>query len=535
MSLNFHLIKLTALLSCMLFAGRAMLHAQVLQSHRYELDQKNSDDYFNVINLKEEGIALFREREKFKSSNRIWQLVLLDTDLKEKKSFDLEIKERNKMVGYEVAPGYVYFLFRVGETTKNDFELIEVPLSDGEPVHYLISPDLDYKLTHFIKVGKSFAFGGYVNSEPAVIIYELATKHSKVVPGFFQKDTELMDLRANLNNTFNAVLTDRATKGNRNLIFRTFDHTGKMLMDDIVPIDEARTLQTGVTSTLEREDLVVLGTWGERNSKQSNGFYSLTVDPFSDQQIRFISFGQLDHYLDYLNPKRAERLKEEAREASEQKRIPNYTNYVMPFKIAEHKEGFILLAEVYSPTSGNLNTLYGSPYGASPYAYNPYGMNPYWPGMYYPGMNRMYRSYPYSGNTRANDETKTSEAVLVAYDQHGTVLWDHSIKMDDLKMPSLDQVSDFVMYQGKIYLIFKKESELKIKSVVLKGNEISEISEKIKTMDPVDEVRSDKEQEGGVKHWFDNNFYVWGYQTVRNVARDDRSRDVFYINKVVVP
>ena len=54
------------------------------------------------------------------------------------------------------------------------------------------------------------------------------------------------------------------------------------------------------------------------------------------------------------------------------------------------------------------------------------------------------------------------------------------------------------------------------------------------TSDPADDIRSEKDYEGGVRQWYNNTFYVWGYQTIRNVTKDDRVRDVFYINKVVV-
>ena len=56
---------------------------------------------------------------------------------------------------------------------------------------------------------------------------------------------------------------------------------------------------------------------------------------------------------------------------------------------------------------------------------------------------------------------------------------------------------------------------------------------KVKTSDPLDEIKSEKEFEGGVRHWFANSFYVWGYQSVRNSTKEDKVRDVFYINKVV--
>ena len=273
----------------LLFSSTMDVIAQISQTQRYEREQKNSDDYFNIISLKEEGLALFRERDKYRSNNQLWELVLLDTALREVSTTDIEVHERYKMIGYEISPGYLYLLYRTGETTKNDFELIGVDLSTKNISRYQIRPELDFKLTHFIKAGENFVFGGYVNNEPAIILYELAAKTMKVIPGFFQKDTELVDLRTNQNQTFNTVLIDRGSREGRKLTMRTFDETGKQLLEDVVPIEDQKSLQTGITSALEREDLAILGTWGERNSKQSVGFYFLNVDPFKDQKISYDS------------------------------------------------------------------------------------------------------------------------------------------------------------------------------------------------------------------------------------------------------
>jgi hypothetical protein len=509
-------------------------YAQLSQPRRYERLHKHSEESFTLIPLKEEGLALFRDLEKFKNSNRLWELILLDTALQETKTLELEIKDRYRMVGYEVTPGHLYFLFRTGETTKNDFELIDIDLKGTEAGRYQFKPDLDFKLTHFSKAGSNFTFGGYVNNEPAVILYELPDNHIRVIPGFFQKDTELVDLRTNQNKTFNTVLIDRGSKENRKLVFRTFDENGKQLLEDIVPIDEQKSLQTGITSTLEREDLAILGTWGERNSKQSIGFYFMTVDPFGEQQIKYIDFGQLEHYLDFLNPKRAERLKINSQNDKEAGRIPNFTTYVMPFKLTEYKDGFLLLAEVYNPIS-NLNPYYSNPYYYNPY-YSPYG-NPYSMGSlgyYYPGMNRMYRPYSYGSNTKNIDEIKTSETVLLSFDSKGKVVWDHSIKLDEIKLPGIEQVADFCLHGDRVYFLYKKESELKIKTIVLADEVATEGVEKIKTLAPDDLIRSEKEFEGGVRQWVGNTFYAWGYHTIRNSTKEDRVRDVFYINKVVV-
>jgi len=525
-------LVLTNILSITFIMVGFACNAQLTQPHRYEKLQKGSDELFTLISLKEEGLALFRELNKYKNSNKIWELILLDTALQEKKNLEIEIKDRYKMVGYECTPGHLYFLFRTGETSKNDFELIDIDLTGSEAGRYQFKPDLDFKLTHFSRVGTNFIFGGYVNNEPAVILFEQPNNHIRVIPGFFQKDTELVDLRMNQNQTFNTVLIDRGSKENRKLVFRTFDQSGKQLLEDIVPIDEQKSLQTGITSILEREDLVILGTWGERNSKQSIGFYFLTVDPFNEQQIRYIDFGQLEHYLDFLNPKRAERLKINSQNDAAAGRIPNYTTYVMPFKLTEYKDGFLLLAEVYNPIS-NMNPYYSNPYYYNPY-YSPYGLNPYSQGFYYPGMNRMYRPYTYGNNAKNVDEIRTTETAILSFDAKGKVIWDHSIKLDEMKMPGIEQVADFCLVGDRVYFIYKKESELKVKTIVLADEVATEVTEKIKTPEPEDEIRSEKEFEGGVRQWVDNSFFIWGYHTIRNATKEDRVRDVFYINKVVV-
>lgn len=506
--------------------------AQVLQPNRFEKQQKNSDDYYNVISLREHGLALFRERDKYKNSNRLWELIFLDTLLQEKKSIELEIKERNKMIGYEVHGNHLFFLFRTGETNKNDFELVDLTFSGEEMTRHAIKPDLDFKLTHFSKAGDNLALGGYVNNEPAVILYDLGSKGLKVVPGFFQKDTELVDLRVNQNQTFNTVLIDRSSRDNRKLILRTFDETGKQLLEDVIPIEEDRSLITGITSSLEREELMILGTWGERSAKQALGFYAITVDPFNEQKIQYFDFGQLKHYVDYLSPKRAQRIKDNSKDDAAANRLPGFTNYVMPYRIVETKNGFLLLAEAYNPVS-TINTYNGNPYSYSPF-YTPYGYGSYWPGgYYYPGMGRMYRPSMYGPNMRNSDDIKSLESTVVAFDASGKVMWDESFKLEEIKMPGVEQLSDFNLAGNRLFLVYKKESDLKVKTIFLSDGESQESLDKLRASEDLDEIRSEKEFEGGVRHWYKDAFYVWGYQTIRNNTKEDRVRDVFYINKVV--
>ena len=124
--------------------------------------------------------------------------------------------------------------------------------------------------------------------------------------------------------------------------------------------------------------------------------------------------------------------------------------------------------------------------------------------------------------------------MLVAFDPQGKRIWDQSVKLDEIKRPALEQLSDYVYLQPTVYFLYKKESELHIKTINIDDGAAKESTQKIKLKDPTDELRSENEHEDGVKHWSGNTFYVWGYHTLRNARKDDRVRDVFYINKVVV-
>ena len=147
----------------------------------------------------------------------------------------------------------------------------------------------------------------------------------------------------------------------------------------------------------------------------------------------------------------------------------------------------------------------------------------------------MYRPYAYGDPMRNNDNIKLHETVVAAFDAGGNLIWDQSISFDDLKRPALEQVTDFYSDDSNLHFIYKKESELKIKSISLGEGSATEVTEKIKLLKESEEIRNEKELEDGVRHWVGNTFYVWGYHTVRDPDRkEDKARDVFYINKLEV-
>lgn len=498
---------------------------QATQPNRFEKKTRNSDEYFTLISLRENGIALIRDKEKYSQGNSTWEIIILDNELNEKATQELIIKDRSRLIGYEVTTDRLYFLFRTSDSNKADLELSEIDFNGVEVGRFTLSPALDLQITHFSIVNKNAIIGGKVNNEPAVLLFDQSTKTMKVIPGFFQVDTELMDLKVNHNGTFNSVLIDRHNRFDRKIVFRTFSHLGEPLLEDVIPLNETHYPMKGVASALIREDLALLGTWGERNAKLPNGFFFVSVDPFQTQKINYLPFGKMEHYTDYLSVKRAAKIQEEANKSELNDKIPSFVNSVSVQRIDETEAGFILHYESHSGQPSTLNNNQYSMYNP----YSPFGMN----GMYFPRMSRFYQPYQgyYPQNTQ---EINYHQTGVAAFNQSGKLIWDYSFKFDEIKMPSVEQVSDFLYFNNQVFLAYKKEITFLLRRVDTRTGAFVDMVENIKPKLPNDVIRNDKEYEGGVRFWYENHFYVYGYQTVRNETIEDRSRVVFYINKISV-
>jgi len=522
---NYLLFLLSAFVFTMCYPLKTT--AQVKQTSRFEREQKSSDQEFILISMKEEGLLLVHDKEKFKEGKQLWEIIRLDTDLKELWNVELDIENRMRLVGYEYKDNLVYLLYREGDHEASDLALITIQIQSREINRYTIKQELSFRVTHFIALEKSIALGGYVSNEPAILLYDLGSEITKLVPGFFVSDAELLDLRTNTNNTFNTLLAMRNNKQSRKLILKTYDASGALILEDIMDIDTKRTILSGITSTLIHDELFVTGTWTEGVSKQASGIYTTLVDPFSDQIINYYDFGQFDHFLEFNNKKRVAKIKLRSQQALKSGQIPDFKTYAIPMRLEEHPQGFSLLTEVYLPsTSLNSypywNNNFGSPYFGN---YSPYGNNPF--------MNRYYSS-PYQYNTPQTSETKMLYSSLIIFDTNGKRTIDYGLKMEDKKVSGLEQATDFMLHNNRFALAFKKEKE----TIFMSGK----IDDEVKTdtlvtelTNPSESIRNESTENSAIRFWYENNFYLWGYQNIRDRTRsDDPNRYVFYINKIEV-
>jgi hypothetical protein len=227
-----------------------------------------------------------------------------------------------------------------------------------------------------------------------------------------------------------------------------------------------------------------------------------------------------------MSVKRATKVKSKAQHDRETGKLPNLRLNVQPFRMEEGKEGFILLSEIYSPSGGLTSYPYWNNY------YNPSGYYPY--GFTSPS-NRYYNA-PYSpSNTQSSSDYRMLETAVTLFDSQGKLVWDHSLNLLEIHSPSLEQVGDFVSLGDRTLIGYKMEERILTKLRFNSDRLTVEDTVTIALKNPTDALRNDSKEQGGFRHWYHKNFYAWGFQSIKDRAKEgDQVRYVFYINKITV-
>jgi hypothetical protein len=502
--------------------------AQLSQPARFEKKKKSGDHDFTVVSMGEKGIALIRDQQKYQRGDNVWELTLLDTTLQETWAKELIIENRFNLIGHEYRDETLYFLFRVGDTEQGKLKIIKVDFKAGQTEEHNYEPELNIRLTHFNVVADQVVLAGYVSNQPTVLLYDLSNDHAKIIPGLLIDNSELLDVRVNINNTFNVLIAERESKLKKRLVSKTFDRQGAMLLDDVIEVDPDKVILSGFTSTLIRDELMIIGTWGEGTLKQSAGVFTVLVDPYTEQKISYYDFAQFNHFLDYLKPKAAAKTKVKSESRRKLGKIPEFKAYVLSARLEETKNGFLFYMEAYySSANLNNNRWNNNPYGN--YPYSPYGYNPY--RSFYSPLNYGY-GYPYSVGNNNAPETKMLHGSLAVLNEKGELVADHGFKLDNLRMGSPEQVSDFVYAPTKCTLIYFKEKEIRYQVSQLDGVALLDEKVSIQLKSPTESARSDNDDVNLVRFWYGSFFFLFGNQTIKST--EGENREVFYINKIKI-
>jgi hypothetical protein len=472
--------------------------AQVIQKERYELvlEDRPGLDVPHVISMGDKGIFTYqRRREK---ANDLLEFIKIDTALRENWRGVVSV-DKNLMVSNVVTQGnLVYFLFRSVTYGGFNFNIVSVDINTRSYNSYIVKNLIPLKPSEFIISGNTMLIGGYFNEIPVVLHYNLKTLQSRLLPGFFNEEGTLTQIKTYEDGLIDIIVSMKNLQRRKVLWIRSYSPDGDLINSTILE-DPAMHLLFGRSLRKPDGTLVVTGNFSVRNSDYSKGVFFTDINVNGDYHIQFHNFSDFDNFFKYMKPSREARVmaRIERRKIKEKKIRHNYL--FLNHELQLIKNNYVLLGEAFYPRYYYLNALGYSTRG-----------------------ERIFDGYRYT------------HASVIGLNQQGKVLWDNALEINDIKIFNLQQFVKLAPIDEKLGLIYLYENELRSKTIEGKNVVEAKTLLPLKLKNESDRINEKSVEYSQLEYWYAPYFFAYGVQYINNSRnmRDNSVRRVLFINKL---
>lgn len=485
--------------------------AQVTQTGRFELPIGERSEFFDVVPSLQNGLFLYRHLSG-PADDRI-HLIKLDTAFQHEWSGHLPVERSYRIFGTRAFRDKLFILLRYKDYTKNDLILIQIDEEDGQFTQYPIRGYIPFAPTEFQITEHAAIIGGYFNRIPVVLHFSFSTLRSKVLPGLFTEAGELTQIKTYDDSAFDVLISARNQARQQTIWIKNYEADGTLLRNLALQPEENKHLIFGRSLKIEGQKQIVAGVYGNRSSEYSRGLFIATIDPSGMEQIRYYNFGDLENFFRYMKANRERRVKSRIERKKIKGKKIRFNYRFLVHELVPYKDQFVLLGEAFYPR-------YVSPDRWQSRFLTPYGMMP---GAAFQN-GRIFDGYHYT------------HAVVMGFDEDGTLLWDNSFEINDVKTYTLDQFVKLEVLPDRLALMYLFENHIRTKiikdDVVLEGKTIDPIL----TFGPDDVVKDESNGRNKLEYWYNSYLYAYGIQNiVTPTPQGTTRRRVFFINKIHYP
>lgn len=471
------------------------------QPNRIEFEMDDYGNNFHLISGEETGILVVQETENRVKEGYNWLFHGVDTALTNQWTRIISIAFDSYMIGYEFSAGKYYLLFNVNPYRSEDMKLYVIDGVTGDHEVLEINTVFPIQLTFFEVISDNVVLAGYTNYRPVLFTYNLEEQKPRVVPGFYDNNSDILDVIIDDDaGIFSVVQKERLNNRRYTITTKTFTASGDLIQSNTVEPEERKNLVDGASTSFLGGFQYIAGTYAKNASQYSRGLYLAKFVNGRQQFIKYYDYGELNNFFGYLNKRKQQRVKERIARKKSKGKKPKFSYRLLVHEIIQQGDEYLMIAEAYYPRYSN---------------------------------NSLPSAYGYISDFRLMSY-KYTHAIVVSFDRLGNAIWDNSFEINDVEEYGLDECVVVSNYGDKTVLMYLEENTLRSK--VIQGNEILEG----KTFSPVkltfdhDEVRNKNPEVEGLKKWYGRTMYAFGEQRIRNEAGDGGRyyRRVFYINKI---
>lgn len=479
-------------------------HAQIIQSARYEIPLYRDVSNYEIIPAEENG--LFVLRRIFVHDTDQLELTCLDTAFQYQWQGYLPLNKGSLLISKRAAYRKLYILQRNQKFSRDDLSLITITQDSGKYIQYLIQNYIPITPIEFQILPEGVLIGGYYNNVPVVIHYSFITRKSRILPGLLNESGELTQIKVYPDGSFDVLICAKNFKGIQTVWIKSYDPSGDLTSNYALRPEENKNLLFAQSLKIDNDMQVIAGVYGARQSEYSRGLFIASIDPSGMQQMRYYNFADLENFFKYMKANRELRVKARIeRRKIKGKRI-RFSYRFLVHQIVPYQGTYVMLGEAFYPKYTTIDQ-------------NRYGF-----------FDASSRSFASAYDGRIFDGYRYTHAVVIGFDKNGTVIWDNSFEINDVKTYTLEQFVKLETLPDKISLLYVYDNELRSK--IIKGSEVIEgkTAEPIKTKLKNEVVKKEGADNTKLEYWYKGYFYAYGVQEIAHA--DYGKRWVFFINKV---
>lgn len=470
--------------------------AQLQQSDRLEIPASSSfTEQFEVFSLGEQGILSVIRGNEYSNRNEQWQFVKYDTTLRVvwKTAYKLDFRLIPVMAYKGERTGY--WLFAEPDTDR--FMFLQLNFDDGSiDIHRgnLLS---GVDVHQFKVLGSKALISGYYRSRPVVLVHSFFDHTTRVLPGLYEKNTEINNVDINEVDGYINVITYAYRKKNCVFEIKTYNYDGKMLKKTTLS-DPRNSFISGQIVPLNADDSYLIGNYSVGCTQYSQGLYVTHINDNEPQKPEFIEFSELQNFFNFMKPKRRQRMLERIGKRKSMGKENKFRYRLLVHELIQTENEIVLVAEVYYPNQKTTSPIISG-------------------GLSRPYMSRVLEGYRYT------------HAIVCGFDRNGKFIWDNCITIKDLTSYDLQEMVQVTPVDDYFVLAYPQEGE--IHTEVISRDKVVVETEKFKITPKSERDKVLNNEDGYLSPWYGQYFLAYGMQRLGTSAVG-QGREIFYVNKL---
>ncbi|RTQ50251.1 hypothetical protein EJV47_11530 [Hymenobacter gummosus] len=477
------------------------LRAQSAPTQPLRLELNLDPDYTDarVLPLADSTVALFVDTSPNGSFRPQYRFHHFDKQLRPLREVLVDVPREFRLEQAAAAAPYAFALFQ-SQYQPAKFQVYRLDLRTGALLGFAFDTKLVDNLYDLeVLDGKLFATV-QVEHHLTVLHVDVEEEEFRLLPAVYeQAPTELTFLPDSATQRAGYVVS-QSNGFLARLQVKQLSARGQLMASRFIQAESGRGLITAQLSPGDTSQRLVAGTYTLRDPRYSQGLFAsnLPGDPTLRPPLRFYDFAVLKHFFDFMNPRRAARVRARSAERRAAGRELRLRYRILTHRMIPFQDGYVMVAEVYYP-------------------------------QYRTGANYGWASY---GTPRMFDTYRSTHAIVCGFDRYGTLLWDNTFVLKNAEQSTLaETVRLRPLPDGqRLAMVYMDEEKLRYKIVDRTASSPNDLHVDIQTNTQGLREKTLSTTQAGVLPWYGSRYLAYGFQRVR--TEHGPARQVFFLNAV---